>query len=54
MKPATEKQRSAALAERKKEQGLTKISVSAWVPEKKTDDCRAAMKRAVQRELKKS
>ena len=52
MKPATERQRSASLAKRKKEQGLIKISVSVWVPEKKAGACRGAMKRAVGRELK--
>lgn len=51
-RPKTDAQRSAALAERKKKEGMVKVSVSAWVPEGKADACRSAAKKAIEKAVK--
>ena len=49
--------RMAAMASRKKEQGLVKISISEWVPIDIVNECRKSAKkaaqRAIEREIKK-
>lgn len=42
----TDKQRSADLAQRKKDRGEAKASISVWVLERDKEACKAAMKKA--------
>ena len=47
MKPKSDTARSAALAERKKAQGLAKMSHSRWVPIEHKAECTEAARTAV-------